>query len=171
MQIVWQPYDGWLQLVNTYQYRPHFWYYHGLVNASCHKLLRDIIRSWLAERIVDAIVSCGTVGSTNNGNFEMISLCYTSKLIQVYHLWNVNQLRGSNLKKKKLANRCTWFHLPFLQRICSKKQNRKQRNYTQRAACFWFSHTIPILVSQSCTERVQTAVVIFRYMRYSVLSA
>ena len=32
----------------------------------------------------------------------------------------------------------------------------------QRAACFWFSHAIPILVSQSCTERVQTAVVIFR---------
>lgn len=39
-------------------------------------------------------------------------------------------------KRRTLANRCTWFHLPFLQRICSKKQNPKRRNYTPESGLF-----------------------------------
>ena len=53
-------------------------------------------------------------------------------------------------------------HYQFYRTAIPRNRIRSGETILQRAACFWFPHAIPILVSQSCTERVQTAVVIFR---------
>ena len=137
VQIVWQPYDGWLQLVNTYQYRPYF-----------------LILSWTCQCLLPQAVAWYNPLLTCWEDCWCHRFLWHCRQHQQRKFWDDKPLLHEQAhpslpsvkrqptawfqswKRRTLANRCTWFHLPFLQRICSKKQNPKRRNYTPESGLF-----------------------------------